>query len=95
MLNFRKKKSVDVDKVIKKSGLLAIIRHPMYFAVLLLIWCQTFRISDIVVNTVLTAYIIIGTVLEERKLVLEFGTDYVKYQKEVPMLIPFAKLKFK
>jgi len=42
---------------------------------------------------VLTAYIIIGTRLEEKKLVLEFGESYTKYQHEVPMLIPFTKAK--
>jgi protein-S-isoprenylcysteine O-methyltransferase Ste14 len=52
-------------------------------------------LSDIVVNAVLTAYVIIGTMLEERKLVLEFGDSYVRYQKEVPMLIPFTKKEFK
>jgi protein-S-isoprenylcysteine O-methyltransferase Ste14 len=41
----------------------------------------------------LTVYIIIGTKLEEKKLVLEFGEAYIKYQKEVPMLIPFTKVE--
>ena len=50
---------------------------------------------DIVVNMVLTAYIIVGTILEEKKLVLEFGDTYIKYQKEVPMLIPFTKSRIK
>jgi len=67
----------------------------MYFAVIIYLWCQTFRLTDIVVNSVLTAYVIIGTMLEERKLVLEFGASYIQYQKEVPMLIPFTKLKSK
>ena len=48
------------------------------------------RVMDIVANSVLTIYIIIGTVLEERKLVLEFGDTYIRYQREVPMLIPFT-----
>jgi len=78
-----------------KNGLLGIVRHPMYFAVIIYLWCQTFRLSDVLVNAVLTVYVIIGTILEERKLVLEFGDPYVQYQKEVPMLIPFVKLKFK
>ena len=43
------------------------------------------------INIILTIYIIMGSILEERKLVLEFGDAYVKYQQEVPMLIPFAK----
>jgi len=76
---------------IKRDGLLGIVRHPMYLAVIILLWCNTFTASEIVVNTVLTLYIIIGTRLEERKLVLEFGDLYIRYQQEVPMLIPFVK----
>jgi methanethiol S-methyltransferase len=85
------KDSVNQDKSIKKTGLLGLIRHPMYLALIVYLWCQTFRWSDVVANIVLTAYVIIGTWLEERKLVLEFGDAYIQYQKEVPMLIPFTK----
>ena len=76
---------------IKKNGLLGIIRHPMYFALIIYLWCQTFSLSDIVVNTVLTIYILIGTRLEENKLIKEFGDPYINYQNEVPMFIPFIK----
>jgi protein-S-isoprenylcysteine O-methyltransferase Ste14 len=48
---------------------------------------------DLVINTLLTLYVLIGTWLEERKLVLEFGEAYLRYQRQVPMLIPFAKIK--
>jgi len=91
ILDFGKTKKTDQSKKIKKSGLLGIIRHPMYFALIIYLWCQTFRVLDIVVNTVLTLYILIGTRLEENKLVIEFGDSYIKYQHEVPMLIPFTK----
>lgn len=63
----------------------------MYLALIIYLWGQTFRLDDIVVNIVLTIYIIISIKLEEKKLVLEFGDTYVKYQQEVPMLIPFTK----
>jgi len=63
----------------------------MYLALIIYLWGQTFRLDDIVVNIVLTIYIIIGIKLEEKKLVLEFGDTYVKYQQEVPILIPFTK----
>lgn len=89
ILNFGKKNNS--SKEIKKNGLLGIIRHPMYFALIIYLWCQTFRAADLVVNTLLTIYIIIGTLLEEKKLVLEFGDPYIKYQHEVPMLIPFIR----
>ena len=91
ILNFGKTKKTSPSEEVKRSGLLGIVRHPMYFALIIYLWCQTFRTTDIVGNIVLTVYIIIGTQLEEKKLVLEFGETYVKYQQEVPMLIPFTK----
>jgi len=92
MLNYNKKPYKTSVRIAKK-GLLGIVRHPMYMAAIIFLWCQTFRISDIVVNLVLTAYFIIGTILEEKKLVLEFGNSYRQYQKEVPMLVPLLKLR--
>jgi len=78
---------------LKKSGLLGVVRHPMYSAVVVLLWCHSFTIADVFVNAVLTIYVVIGTFLEERKLVIEFGDSYIRYQNEVPMLIPFTKWK--
>jgi methanethiol S-methyltransferase len=93
ILNFGKENKINPSEGIKRNGLLGIMRHPMYLALIIYLWCQTFRVVDIVTNTLLTIYVIIGTILEERKLVLEFGEEYIKYQKEVPMLIPFSKKK--
>jgi len=95
ILNFGKVKQINPSGEIKKSGLLAITRHPMYLALIIYLWCQTFNMADIVVNAILTIYVIIGTKLEEKKLVLEFGDTYKIYQQEVPMLIPFTKKVFK
>jgi methanethiol S-methyltransferase len=95
ILNFGKTKEKKPLNEIKKRGLLGIMRHPMYLALIIYLWCQTLKMADIVVNIVLTVYIIIGTILEEKKLVLEFGEPYIKYQKEVPMIIPFTKVKAK
>ena len=35
-----------------------------------------------------TIYLILGSRLEEEKLVAQFGKAYQKYQREVPMLVP-------
>jgi methanethiol S-methyltransferase len=95
ILNFVKTKREEKPVTLKRKGLLGIMRHPMYLALIVYLWCQTFSIAEVVVNSVLTIYIIIGTRLEERKLVLEFGDAYIKYQQEVPMLIPFTIRKAK
>jgi methanethiol S-methyltransferase len=93
IFNFGKVTENNPNESIKKKGLLGIIRHPMYLALIIYLWTQTFKLMDIVINIILTAYVIIGTYLEEKKLVREFGDAYIKYQHEVPMLIPFTKPK--
>ena len=93
ILGFGKAKDIASATQIRKNGLLGIIRHPMYLALIVYLWCHTFRVMDLMINVILTIYIVIGTKLEEKKLVLEFGDAYLRYQQEVPMLIPFAKAK--
>jgi methanethiol S-methyltransferase len=93
ILNFNKIENNDRSSQIRKNGLLGLMRHPMYLALIIYLWCQTFTMMNVVINAVLTVYVIIGTILEEKKLVLEFGETYIKYQQEVPMLIPFTKAR--
>jgi len=85
------RKQAESSKEVAKNGLLGVVRHPMYLALIIYLWCQIFSVVDLMVTALLTAYVIIGTLLEERKLILEFGDSYARYQQEVPMLIPFAK----
>jgi protein-S-isoprenylcysteine O-methyltransferase Ste14 len=77
------------------SGILGVIRHPWYVAVFILLWAGDFTPSKIIINVILSGYLVIGTLLEERKLVLEFGDRYRKYQAEVAMFIPLKWLKTK
>jgi len=77
------------------SGVLGITRHPWYLATILLIWARQMDVSVLIVNVILTSYLIVGTVLEEKKLIKEFGEKYEAYQNRVSMLIPFKWLKSK
>jgi len=77
------------------SGVLGITRHPWYLATILLIWARQMDASVLFVNVILTSYLIVGTVLEEKKLIREFGGKYEAYQNRVSMLIPFKWLKSK
>ena len=66
------------------------VRHPIYTASLLLIWSQPDLTYDrILFNVTWTGWIIIGSFLEERDLVANFGAPYAEYQRKVPMLIPW------
>jgi protein-S-isoprenylcysteine O-methyltransferase Ste14 len=74
------------------SGVLGITRHPWYFATILFIWARQLDASAILINVILTSYLIVGTYLEEKKLIGEFGEKYLAYQKSVSMLIPYKWL---
>lgn len=75
------------------SGILSLIRHPWYTALLLILWTQSMDLSTLIVNCILTGYLFIGIHLEEKKLVAEFGQTYRDYQQSVDMLIPFNAIK--
>jgi protein-S-isoprenylcysteine O-methyltransferase Ste14 len=77
------------------SGVLGITRHPWYLASILFIWARQLDVSAILVNIILTSYLIVGTYLEEKKLIGEFGEKYLAYQKKVSMLIPYKWLEAK
>ena len=73
---------------IDSSGVLGLVRHPWYTAVVLLLWAGDLDMAALVGNGVLTVYIVVGTLLEERKLVHEFGDAYRSYQRRVSMFVP-------
>jgi len=68
------------------------VRHPLYLVVLLLIWSfPDITLDRLLFNISWTVWVVIGTMLEERDLVEEFGNAYREYQKHVPMLVPYRK----
>lgn len=79
---------------LKTTGILSRVRHPLYtatilwsIAYLLLIPTTTSLTSVICIFT----YLPIGIGLEERKLIKQFGEQYLNYRKRVPALIPRLK----
>ncbi len=79
---------LDAGGGLNTQGILGRCRHPWYSGALLLIWARDLDGATLVVNGVLSAYLVIGAHLEERKLVQEFGEAYRRYQQMVPMFIP-------
>jgi protein-S-isoprenylcysteine O-methyltransferase Ste14 len=78
---------------IDSSGVLGLVRHPWYTAVVLLLWAGDLDMASLVGNGVLTVYIVVGTLLEERKLVHEFGDAYRSYQGRVSMFVPLKWIR--
>lgn len=74
------------------DGILARVRHPWYSGGIAVIWGFG-AITDVFLLTrvLLTAYLILGTLLEEERLISELGDQYRVYRRTVPMLIPWPR----
>lgn len=77
------------------EGILRVVRHPWYLAALLVIWAGDVTGSSLIGQLILSIYLYVGARLEERKLVLQFGDVYRRYQREVSMLIPLKYVALK
>jgi protein-S-isoprenylcysteine O-methyltransferase Ste14 len=66
-----------------------LVRHPLMTGLLLCFWCaSTFTLGHLLWAAGITAYIVLGTVLEERDLMARFGAAYRRYAAEVPAFFP-------
>jgi protein-S-isoprenylcysteine O-methyltransferase Ste14 len=69
------------------------VRHPLYLFTLVLFWsCPSLTADRLLFNGLWTSWVVIGTILEERDLVDDFGDTYRDYQANVPMLVPHGFL---
>lgn len=77
------------EEVLAISGLHGWVRHPLYTGGLLFIWATPIMTTGILaLNLGLSAYILIGSHFEEKRLATESGDRYRSYQEKVPRLIP-------
>jgi hypothetical protein len=64
------------------------VRHPWYSFGLVLIWTRDMNAAMLLSSVMMTVYFIIGSRLEEKKLVVYHGDVYRRYMERVPGLIP-------
>lgn len=64
------------------------VRHPWYFFGLVLIWTRDMNAATLLSGAMMTAYFIIGSRMEERKLLVYHGEIYRRYMERVPALFP-------
>jgi protein-S-isoprenylcysteine O-methyltransferase Ste14 len=66
------------------------VRHPWYSSGLPILWTVgPITDANLLTRIILSLYLVIGTLLEERKLLHEIGESYRSYCRQVPMLIPW------
>lgn len=80
--------SVDDQERFQLSPLHRWVRHPWYFFALLLIWTRDMNAALLISSCMITGYFVIGSRLEERKLIRYHGQRYRRYRQLVPGLVP-------
>ncbi len=70
------------------STLHRFVRHPWYFFFIVILWSQDIHLAQLIVYSLITAYFVIGSRMEERKLIEHYGVAYQEYMRQVPGLIP-------
>ncbi|MES9969331.1 MAG: hypothetical protein ABW092_04805 [Candidatus Thiodiazotropha sp.] len=84
----RQQKSIEDREQLHISPLHRFVRHPWYSLGLVLIWTQDMDPARLISALVVSAYLLLGSRLEEAKLLLFHGDTYRQYQRRVPGLIP-------
>jgi hypothetical protein len=65
------------------------VRHPLYIGWAISFWATpTMTVGHMLFAVVLTAYMGLAAIVEERDLVAHFGHQYTLYRQRVPMFIP-------
>jgi methanethiol S-methyltransferase len=77
---------------LKTDGIYGFVRHPLYLFALMLLWPIS-PMTDVYLAYVLmaTLYFVLGSLVEEQRMVRFFGDEYVRYQQRVPWLLPLPR----
>jgi protein-S-isoprenylcysteine O-methyltransferase Ste14 len=86
---FREKDRAVIDQEqFKISWMHRYVRHPWYFLGLVFIWSRDMDIHQLIGTVLITLYLIVGSKLEEKKLIINYGEAYRNYCNRVAGLVP-------
>ena len=78
----------DTAAALSVSGLHRWVRHPLYSAVLLIVWGMARSELDVATACWVTLYLIIGSRIEEQRLIARYGDAYRRYRSTTPAFLP-------
>jgi methanethiol S-methyltransferase len=92
-LGIRQAISGPVPEALVTNGLYRWVRHPLYTCALVFLWASpSLSWNTLALNLGVNAYLWIGSIFEERKLLKQFGGAYAAYRARTPRLIPGIKI---
>jgi protein-S-isoprenylcysteine O-methyltransferase Ste14 len=80
------------DEALRTDGCHRFVRHPLYTAAFLILWGAVDGPFQLATAAWGSLYLVIGTWLEERRLLQRYGQAYADYRARVPAFIPWKGL---
>jgi len=75
------------------TGWYSVVRHPIYLFSLIFLMLNPVMSAQLLLLTLFSMfYFILGALVEEKRLLQQFGEEYRQYQRRVPFLLPGCKL---
>lgn len=82
----------DTHKSFRDTGAYGLVRHPMHLGGILILSCQpVMTLGAFAFAAFGVLYIIVGSLLEERRMAWALGERWEAYVRRVPMFVPFLK----
>ncbi len=79
----------DIERdVFRLSAPHRFVRHPWYSFGLVIVWTRDMNAAMLVSALAITLYFVVGSWLEEKKLIVLHGDTYRRYRERVPGLLP-------
>lgn len=77
-----------------ESGVLGVTRHPWYLGSLCFIWSMLaeYPLPVFLAVCIMSIYLVVGSLLEERKILAQYGDEYRCYRQRVSMFFPWQWL---
>ncbi|MGO9119194.1 MAG: methyltransferase family protein [Desulfomonilaceae bacterium] len=69
-------------------GIYRLIRHPQSAAGLIILWMRDLTDTGLIINIVLSVYLMVGARIEETRFLAMYGNEYAEYMEKVPRFVP-------
>lgn len=77
------------------QGWYGVVRHPLYLLSIVFMFLNpVMTVRWLLLSCMATLYFLIGALIEEKRLLKEYGEAYIRYREQVPFVVPLLqKLK--
>ncbi len=87
--NYKPLEDLDEKYSLRIEGPYKFSRHPIYlFSITFLLFRPQMHLDYLIMTILFIAYFYIGSIFEEKKLVEQFGEEYIRYQHTTGRILP-------